>query len=122
MARNKQVSQRTKHIDLRYHFIWDFMSEGEDGCAKGKLVKVDGTENFADLMTKNVDGKTFDHLVSNVVKGFKKFRDKYNVNVNQQLGGMSGTSKYEVGEVELTLDHWIRHVKKRGEVGKEEWY
>ena len=28
---------------------------------------------------------------------------------------VSSVSKYEVGDDALTLDHWIRHVRKKGE-------
>lgn len=115
MSRNKQVSQRTKHIDLRYHFLRDFTNDGREGCARGKLIKVNGKENYSDIMTKNVDGNTFEYLGEDLDKGIKRMRDKYESKIGQQLGGMSSVSKYEVGDDALTLDHWIRHVRKKGE-------
>lgn len=49
LAKNQQVSMRTKHIDVRYHFIRDLV---EEGLLKLEFVGTD--ENYADIMTKNV--------------------------------------------------------------------
>jgi len=35
LAQNKQVSKRTKHIDLKHHFIREF-TENRDGIQQGK--------------------------------------------------------------------------------------
>ena len=39
LAANKQVSKRTKHIDLKHHFIREF-TEIEDGIQQGKIMKI----------------------------------------------------------------------------------
>ena len=58
MAENLQVSQRTKHIDTKFHFIREFISTA-NGVQHGQLFKIDTKENTADIGTKNVDIQTF---------------------------------------------------------------
>jgi hypothetical protein len=47
IAANKMTHGRVKHIDIRYHFIRQVVSEG-----KVELVKIDGKLNPADMLTK----------------------------------------------------------------------
>ncbi len=49
LAKNSAFHSRTKHIDLRYHFIQSLI---EDGVLK--LVKIAGSKNPADMLTKPV--------------------------------------------------------------------
>jgi len=51
MAENLMTSQRTKHVDIRYHFVHEFV---EDGFIR--IIFVRTTENTADIFTKNVSG------------------------------------------------------------------
>jgi len=51
MAENMTNSQRMKHVDVRYHFVQEFVI---DGYIKIVFVKTD--ENHADMFTKNVSG------------------------------------------------------------------
>ena len=114
LSKNKQVGQRTKHIGVRYHFLRDFMDKKKETCGNGIMMKVDGKENYADLMTKNVDGGTFEYLGNDIDDGLKRFReDEYELKVNQQLGGMSRCESLEVIDDVSMLDNWIRHVKKK---------
>lgn len=55
MAENVTTSQRTKHIDLRYRFITEFI---EDNFIKIIFVKT--AENRSDPFTKNIDSKAYD--------------------------------------------------------------
>ena len=55
MATNHTSSDRTKHVDIRYHFVRDFI---EDGVVKIKFVR--SKENDVDLFTKNVHGELYD--------------------------------------------------------------
>ena len=55
MATNQTSSDRTKHVDVRYHFVREFI---EDGVVKIKFVR--SKENDADLFTKNVNGELYD--------------------------------------------------------------
>ena len=41
--------ERTKHIDVRYHFIQDVIAEGDV-----KVCKISTHDNLADMMTKPV--------------------------------------------------------------------
>jgi hypothetical protein len=49
LAKNLAFHSRTKHIDLRYHFIQSLI---EDGVLK--LVKIAGSKNPVDMLTKPV--------------------------------------------------------------------
>ena len=55
LMENVSTSQRTKHIDVRYHFVREFV---EDGFIK--IIFVRTKENVSDVFTKNVNGDTYD--------------------------------------------------------------
>ena len=55
MAENITTSNRTKHVDIRYHFIKEHV---EDGIVKIQFVK--SRENHADIFTKNLNGELFE--------------------------------------------------------------
>ncbi|KAJ3032310.1 hypothetical protein HK097_005298, partial [Rhizophlyctis rosea] len=52
LANSVAINQRTKHIDVRYHAIRDFILDN-----KLILVDTDTTENLADLFTKSLKFK-----------------------------------------------------------------
>jgi len=54
MARNKGVNHRTKHIELRYHFIRSLIDD-----KKVDVEKIDTDDNPADLLTKATGKETF---------------------------------------------------------------
>ena len=58
LAGNKQVSKRTKYIDLKYQFIREF-TEYINGRQQGKIIKIETKNNTADIGTKNVKKKLF---------------------------------------------------------------
>ena len=58
LAGNKQVSKRTKHIDLKHHFIREF-TEDRNGYQQGKIFKIETAFNTADIGTKNVEKHLF---------------------------------------------------------------
>ena len=99
---NKQVSQRTKHIDVATHFIREFCSpDKETGMTNGLITKIDTTENPADILTKNVDVKTFESHMSEMNQGFPAMRQKAFgangtvANIGQKLlGGMSRSATH----------------------------
>ena len=55
LAENVTTSQRTRHIDVRYHFVREFVMDGFI-----KIVFVRTADNRSDIFTKNVSGDLFD--------------------------------------------------------------
>ena len=49
IAKIERINSRTKHIDIRYHFIRELMKNGALN-----LIRVDTTKNLSDCFTKNV--------------------------------------------------------------------
>ena len=98
LVKNKQVSSRTKHIDIAMHSIREFCSENDDGITRGTVMRVSSEENTSDICTKNVDVATFKYHEEEIDKGFPRLRQKVFGNggfiskiENDQklLGGMS---------------------------------
>jgi hypothetical protein len=65
LAKNKQVSTRSKHIEVRYHFIREFVEE-----ERSILEHVNTEKNYADIMTKNLPVKQFLFMSERILKGF----------------------------------------------------
>ena len=64
LSRNKQVGARTKHIDVRYHFIREKVENGNI------LVQyVNTLKNPADLLSKNVTQKIHDSHAHKMLNG-----------------------------------------------------
>ena len=64
IANNYTMSQRTKHIDIRAHFVREFI---EDGILK--IVFIKSEDNDADIFTKNTSEELFNkHASKNVEK------------------------------------------------------
>lgn len=55
LARNSVFHERTKHIDVRLHFIRDVIADGSV-----KVSKIGTLENPADILTKSVPVKKFE--------------------------------------------------------------
>ena len=64
LVKNQQVGQRTKHIDVRWHFIRELYEAGKIAV---KFVRSENNE--ADINTKNVTVKLLNVLASNVCEG-----------------------------------------------------
>ena len=63
LSNNAKNSNRTKHVDIRAHFVRQYV---EDGIIKINFVR--STDNEADTFTKNVSGKIFNkHATKNLV-------------------------------------------------------
>jgi len=56
LAKNPVFHAKTKHIDVKYHFIREVLEDEQL-----KFVKVHTTENPADLLTKGLPGESFAH-------------------------------------------------------------
>ena len=65
LAKNQVYHARTKHIDVRYHFIREIIEDG------GVIMqKIHTTDNPADMLTKVVTAVKFQHCLNliNIVK------------------------------------------------------
>lgn len=56
LARNPVFHSKTKHVDVKYHFIREMLEDKQL-----ELVKVHTTDNPADLLTKGLPGESFAH-------------------------------------------------------------
>ena len=56
LAKNQVYHTRTKHIDVRFHFVREILDEGDI-----KLLKIHTKENLADMLTKVVSRVKFTH-------------------------------------------------------------
>jgi hypothetical protein len=57
LAKNAQFSQRTKHIDIKHHFIRDHMEKGDI-----ELLYLPTDKNTADILTKPLERVKFERL------------------------------------------------------------
>ena len=55
LTKNPMYHERTKHIDVRYHYIRDVVAEGDL-----KVCKISTHDNPADMMTKPVPTNKFE--------------------------------------------------------------
>ena len=64
LAYNAKNSQRTKQVDIRAHYVRQYV---EDGTVK--IIFVKSEDNASDTYTKNVSGKLFKrHAISDLRK------------------------------------------------------
>ena len=66
LAKNQVLSNRTKHIGVRYHFVREYI---EDGIIK--IVFVRSKENNADVFTKNLPKDLFNKHRETVMDGIQ---------------------------------------------------
>jgi hypothetical protein len=57
VAKNTVLNSKTKHIEVRYHFLRDNVEKG-----KITLIHVPTHDQLADIFTKPLDQATFTHL------------------------------------------------------------
>jgi hypothetical protein len=62
MSENVSATQRTKHVDARYHYVREFI---EEGFLKIIFVRTD--ENKSDMFTKNVSQAVYDKHVQDYI-------------------------------------------------------
>jgi len=56
LAKNQIYHARTKHIDVRFYFVWEILNKGDL-----ELKKIYTKENPADMLTRVVPGVKFEH-------------------------------------------------------------
>ena len=92
MAENVTTSNRTKHVDTRYHFLREHV---EDGIVKIQFVR--SGDNDADVLTKNVNSDTFNqHRV-------KFMEEEKNLDRSFMIGRVS-RGEFERNRVSFTND------------------
>ena len=57
LAKNQVYHARTKHIDIRYHFVRDFLEDGNI-----ELKKIHTKNNLTDMLTKVIFRVKFNHV------------------------------------------------------------
>jgi len=66
LAKNHALGQRTKHIDVRYHYVRDLI---EEGIIMMNYVKTE--KNYADMLTKNVGEEKHEKFGNKLLTGLK---------------------------------------------------
>jgi len=59
LANHQMYHTRTKHIDIKHHFIREVVESGAI-----KIVKIASKDNPADILTKSLPGDKFDKCLS----------------------------------------------------------
>jgi hypothetical protein len=73
LVKNQQVGQRTKHIDVRYHFIREHYENGEIDITHTR-----SENNEADIGTKNTTENLHQKHASNIRNGTMYVRENWN--------------------------------------------
>ena len=63
LGNNATLSQRTKHIDVKHHFVREFIDKGLI-----KIVFVKSEENDTDIWTKKIKQETFEKRTNKFMK------------------------------------------------------
>ena len=82
LANNSSVSQRTKHVDLRAHFVRDMI---KDQVIEINFVK--SAENDSDIMTKNQQGQHYMYANSKLVYTVQEMNEKKDIE-DEETGRM----------------------------------
>ena len=89
MAENWSTTGRTKHIDVRFHYLWEM---NEQGMIRIKFVKSEW--NVSDIFTKNLSEGLFHHHVETL--GIIP-RDKEGVNIKGEVMSRADRNLLNVG-------------------------
>ena len=87
LSENLSVNKRTKHIDIKHHFIREFIRDGY-----GKVYKISSEDCIADIGTKNQEVSLFIKHETEIDDGFPTLRNKvYGKDgiIAKDFGGMS---------------------------------
>ncbi|PHT95820.1 hypothetical protein T459_03702 [Capsicum annuum] len=64
MAIIEMFHERIKHIDVRYHFVWEIIARGDIA-----VIKISTYDNPADMITKTLPSAKFEHCLDLVESG-----------------------------------------------------
>jgi hypothetical protein len=105
LIKNQQVGPRTKHIDIRHHFVREQYSRNE------VLPEYVNTEfNYSDIMTKNLGDKLFKKFGQSICLGGIVY-DVYNVEERMSKHEVNETSV--VNQTDETTHDWTLVVRHR---------
>jgi hypothetical protein len=79
LANNYATSQRTKHIDIRAHFLREYIESGVL-----KVVFIRSEDNDADILTKNTPDELFHLHAKKNVEEIKELVEENKENTNAQ--------------------------------------
>ena len=74
LSKNVHVSTRTKLIDVRQRYIRENLNNRH-----GKVVKVDMSRSYTDILTKNVSIKVFEEKGKSIMEGFNGNNDAFKI-------------------------------------------
>ena len=78
LLNNSNVSERTKHVDLRTHFVREMI---KDQVIEINFVK--SAENDSDIMTKNQQGQYYMYAKSKLVYTVQEMNEKKAIEDNE---------------------------------------
>ena len=101
LAKNSAFHSKTKHIQLRYHFIWSTLEDGQL-----KMEKIHTSQNPADMLTKGV---TREKLSScSVSVGLQEWRWRWEICQVQEGSESNIYNNDGVFEISLQVgDCWL---------------
>jgi kynurenine formamidase len=62
VAENSSATKHTRHIDARYHFVREYIVDGEI-----KIIFVMSKKNLADMFTKNVSSEIYEEHIDHLL-------------------------------------------------------
>ena len=109
LANNQTTSDRTKHVDVRYHFIREYIENGTV-----KILFIRSGENDADLFTKNVPSAIYTKHARKIVWSKENVSEK-NVVTTEQEGCQKGPSQDDVATRDMTSSNNQSDVSSRND-------
>ena len=102
LANNSSMSERTKHVDLRAHFVTDMI---KDQVIEINFVK--SAEKDSDIMTKNQQGLHYMYAKSKLVYTVEEMNEKKAIegNEDEEMGRMleSYCKDWELSTIGMSL-------------------
>ena len=100
LANNQTTSDRTKHVDVQYHFIQEYIENGTV-----KILFIRSGENDADLFTKNVSSAIYLKHARKIVWSNENMSET-DVVTTEQEGCQKGQSQDDMATHGLMSSCW----------------
>jgi len=98
LSENLSVNKRTKHIDIKHHFIREFIRDGY-----GKVYKISSEHCFADIGTKNQEVSLFIKHETEIDDGFPTLLKKSTAKTESLPKTLVGCRNNENAYVEMSV-------------------